>query len=215
MEVETLRVMNQQRLLEAEAHGIEAKADALKKFNDGATFLELSRLHIEADRDVHIDQAKAMGSALQGAQIRMYGGENGTVNTLRSLFTAGFGLGETLEGIAQSLPEGLRERFAKNGLRGIFGQPYAGTDWRRGLAQLGEFVQKNLGSRKSREISFEKGLSLLEEKAGDDEGLAEAVSQLRQVNQHGLFNDVPFQKVWALVKAAAEKEKASSDGGEE
>ena len=215
MEVETLRVMNQQRLLEAEAHGIEAKADALKKFNDGATFLELSRLHIEADRDVHIDQAKAMGSALQGAQIRMYGGENGTVNTLRSLFTAGFGLGETLEGIAQSLPEGLRERFAKNGLRGIFGQPYAGTDWRRGLAQLGEFVQKNLGSRKSREISFEEGLSLLEEKAGKDESLAEAVSQLRQVNQHGMFNEVPFQKVWALVKAAAEKEKASSDGGEE
>ena len=215
MEVETLRVMNQQRLLEAEAHGIEAKADALKKFNDGATFLELSRLHIEADRDVHIDQAKAMGSALQGAQIRMYGGENGTVNTLRSLFTAGFGLGETLEGIAQSLPEGLRERFAKNGLRGIFGQPYAGTDWRRGLAQLGEFVQKNLGSRKSREISFEEGLSLLEEKAGDDESLAQAVSQLKQVNQHGMFNEVPFQKVWALVKAAAEKEKASSDGGEE
>jgi len=27
---------------------------------------------IEADRDVHIDQAKAMGSALSGAQIRMY-----------------------------------------------------------------------------------------------------------------------------------------------
>ena len=214
MEIETLRVVNQQRSLEAEAHGIEAKADALKKYNDAATFFELSRLHIEADRDVHIDQAKAMGSALQGAQIRMYGGENGTVNTLRSLFTAGFGLGETLEGIAQSLPEGLRERFAKNGLRGIFGQPYAGTDWRRGLAQLGEFVQKNLGSRKSREISFEEGLSLLEEKAGDDKSLAEAVSQLRQVNQHGLFNEISFQKVWALVKAAAEKEKASSDGGE-
>ena len=130
------------------------------------------------------------------------------------LFTAGFGMGEALEGIAQSLPEGLRERFAKNGLRGIFGEPYAGTDWRRGLAQLGELVQKNLGSRKSRETSFEEGLSLLEEKAADDESLAQAVSQLRQVNQNGLFNEVPFQKVWALVNAAAGKEKAGSDGGE-
>ena len=70
---------------------------------------------IEADRDVHIDQAKAMGSALSGAQIRMYGGGDGTIDTIRGLFTQGFGIGEVLEGLAQSLPEGLRQRFNANG----------------------------------------------------------------------------------------------------
>ena len=64
MEVETLRIANAQRQLEAEATGLEAKAEALKKYNDAATFLELARLRIEAERDVHIDQAKAMGTAL-------------------------------------------------------------------------------------------------------------------------------------------------------
>ena len=66
MEVETLRIANAQRQLEAEATGIEAKAEALKKYNEAATFLELARLRIEAERDVHIDQAKAMGNALVG-----------------------------------------------------------------------------------------------------------------------------------------------------
>ena len=107
MEIEMLRVANTQRQLEAEATGIEAKAEAMKKYNEAATFLELSKLRIEADRDVHIDQAKAMGSALAQAQIRMYGGGDGTVDTIRGLFTQGFGIGEVLEGITQSMPEGL------------------------------------------------------------------------------------------------------------
>jgi hypothetical protein len=59
MEIETLRIQNTQRLLEAEASGIEAKAAALKKYNDAATFFELAKMHIEAERDVRSDQAKA------------------------------------------------------------------------------------------------------------------------------------------------------------
>ena len=211
MEIETLRVMNTQRHLEAEAHGIEAKADALKKYDESATFLELARLHIEAERDIHIDQAKAMGSALNGAQIRMFGGESGTVDTLRSLFTSGFGIGEALEGVAQSLPVGLRERFAQNGLRGIFGRPFSGGDWKRALSQLGEFVQKNLGSSKSSSVSFPDGVALLEEQAGNDEELAQAVSILKEVNQQGLFDEMPFQKVWALLQAASEKKGEDSE----
>ena len=121
--VESLRVENVQRRFQAEAVGIEAKADALKKYNESATFLELAKLHIEAERDVHIDQAKAMGTALTGAHIRMYGGDGGTVDNIRQLFTSGFGIGEALEGVAQSLPEGLRDRLARDGIRGIFRRP--------------------------------------------------------------------------------------------
>ena len=210
MEIDTLRAANRQRMLEAEAQGIEAKADALKKYNEPAAFLELAQLHITAERDVHIDQAKAMGNALSQAQIRMYGGDGGTMDTIRGLFTSGFGMGEVLEGLAQSLPAGLRERFSANGLRGIFGEPYANTDWRRGLAQLGDFVQKNLSSRKSRDIPFSEGVAMLEEKAADDESLGEALTLVKEVNQHGMFDDVPFEKVWALVKQATD----GKDGGD-
>ena len=193
-------------MLEAEASGIEAKADALKKYDDTATFLELARLHIEAERDIHIDQAKAMGNALQNAQIRMYGGgggEDGTINTLRSLFTSGFGLGEVLEGVAQSLPEGLRERFAANGIRGVIGRPYSGGSLTQATAQIEVLVGKAMRTRKAREIPLVEALVKLEEAAGEDEAATAAVAMLGDFNQQGAFDQVPFETVWSLLKAAA------------
>ncbi len=203
MEIESLRVVNAQRMLEAEAHGIEVKADALKKYNDAATYLELARLHIEAERDIHIDQAKAMGTALSGAQIRMYGGEGGTVDTIRGLFTTGFGLGEALEGVAQSLPEGLRERFAQNGLRGIFGRPGGAGQLKTAMDSLAKLVDGSMKTRRAREIPFSQALTTLENQASDDNAALNAVNLLKEMNQNGMFNDVVFEQIWALLKAAA------------
>jgi len=208
MEIEALRAENARRMLEAEAGGIEAKADALKKYNDAATFLELAKLHIEAERDIHIDQAKAMGNALQNAQIRMYGGgggDDGTIDTLRGLFTRGFGLGEVLEGVAQSLPEGLRERFAANGIRGLFGRPYPGGSLTQAYAQLEVLVGKAMRSKKAREIPVAEAMPKLVEAAGEDEAGLAAVAMLREFNQQGAFDDVAFETVWSLLQAAAAK----------
>jgi hypothetical protein len=105
---------------------------------------------IEADRDVHIDKAKAMGSALSGAQIRMYGGGDGTMDTIRGLFTQGFGIGEVLEGLAQSLPEGLRQRFNANGIRGLLGRPYDGSSLKQTYEHLNALVQEHLKSNARR-----------------------------------------------------------------
>jgi hypothetical protein len=77
-----------------------------------------------------------MGSALSGAQIRMYGGGDGTMDTIRGLFTQGFGIGEVLEGLAQSLPEGLRQRFNANGIRGLLGRPYDGSSLKQTYEHL-------------------------------------------------------------------------------
>ena len=203
MEIETLRVVNTQRQFEAEATGIEAKAEALAKYNEAATFLELSRLHIEAERDVHIDQAKAMGNALSGAQIRMYGGGDGTVDTIRGMFTSGFALGEVLEGVAQSLPEGLRTRFADNGIRGLFGRPYQSGQFRDSVTLLTEMVRATMRTRKDRDIPFSEALDRLEEHAGDDEAQGRAVRVLREANEGGVFDGVPFETVWTLMQAIA------------
>jgi uncharacterized membrane protein YqiK len=202
-EVEGLRVQNTLRMLQAEASGMEAKANALMKYNDAAMFLELSKLHIEAERDVHIDQAKAMGNALSQAQIRMYGGGNDdTVDTIRKMFTSGFSIGEVLEGVAQSLPAGLRDRFAANGIRGIFGRPGRGGQFREMASQLTQLVREHFKTDKSRQVPFAEAMALLEAKAAT-EAQSQALNLLRNANEGGVFNEVPFNMVWTLLQATA------------
>jgi uncharacterized membrane protein YqiK len=211
MEVEQLRIANTQRLLEAEATGLEAKAEALKKYNEAATFLELARLHIEAERDVHIDQAKAMGTALSGAQIRMYGDGNGTMDTIRGLFTQGFGIGEVLEGLAQSLPEGLRQRLSANGIQGLLGRPYNGSSLKQTYEHLNALVQEHLRTKKARELPFPEAITRLTEHAGENEDLRQAVKLLSEFNQEGALNTVPFDSVWNMINAVA-KSAANATG---
>ena len=149
-----------------------------------------------------IDQAKAMGNALSQAQIRMYGGGDGTMDTIRGMFTSGFAIGEVLEGVAQSLPEGLRNRFASNGIRGIWGKPGRSGQFKEMAEQLAELVRDNFGTKKKREVSFSDALSTLEAKAST-EAQTQALSLLKDANEHGAFDAVPFEVVWALLQAAA------------
>ena len=202
--IETLRVENVQRRFQAEAVGIEAKADALKKYNESATFLELAKLHIEAERDVHIDQAKAMGTALTGAHIRMYGGDGGTVDNIRQLFTSGFGIGEALEGVAQSLPEGLRDRLARDGIRGIFRRPDDGP-LSGHVGHIQTLVDTHLGD--ALDTPFGAALERLREAAGGDEQASRALAVLGSVNESGAFDDVPFATAWSLLQSLAKSSK--------
>ncbi|MGI9353808.1 MAG: SPFH domain-containing protein, partial [Rhizobiaceae bacterium] len=201
--VEQLRIQNAQRRLEAEAVGLEAKAGALKKYNDAGMFLELARLQIEAERDVHIDQAKAMGHALSEAQIRMYGDGDGTMDTIRGMFTSGFALGEVLEGVAQSLPDGLRERFTKNGIRGIFGRPYRSGEFKEMFDQLSDLVQKTMRTKAARQVAFGEAMAKLESAASGNEGQEKAIAMLRDANEAGVFDDVEFELVWTLLQSTA------------
>ena len=202
--IETLRVENVQRRFQAEAVGIEAKAGALKKYNESATFLELAKLHIEAERDVHIDQAKAMGTALTGAHIRMYGGDSGTVDNIRQLFTSGFGIGEALEGVAQSLPEGLRDRLARDGIRGIFRRPDDGP-LSGHVGRIASLVEAHLGD--APDTPFAAALERLTEAAGSDEDANRALAVLGSVNENGAFDDVPFATAWSLLQSLAKSTK--------
>ena len=202
--IEALRVENVQRRFQAEAVGIEAKADALKRYNESATFLELAKLHIEAERDIHIDQAKAMGTALTGAHIRMYGGDGGTVDNIRQLFTSGFGIGEALEGVAQSLPEGLRDRLARDGIRGIFRRPDDGP-LSGHVGHVQALVDAHLAD--ALDTPFATALERLREAAGGDEQASRAVEVLGSVNEGGAFDDVPFATAWSLLQALAKSSK--------
>ena len=203
--IESLRVANTQRRLEAEAVGIEAKADALKKYDESATFLELAKMHIEAERAIHIDQAKAMGNALSGAHIRMYGGDGGTVDNIRQLFTSGFGIGEALEGVAQSLPEGLRDRLARDGIRGIFRRPDE-SPLSAHADRLAALVESALGDEAG-ELRFADALARLDEAASGNEEASRSVAVLASANEGGAFDDVPFETAWTLLGALAKSVK--------
>ncbi len=206
MAVEALRVQRVEEKLKAEAAGMEAKADALKKYNEAAMFLELSRLFIEAERDVHIDQAKAMGNALEGAHIRMYGGgSDGTMDTIRGLFNSGFGLGEAMEGLAHSMPEGLRDRFNANGLRGLFGRPADSGLLLQTHSQLKVLVDKEFGSEKAKEAPLGDAIKTLDQAAGNDPARQRAVGVLKDLAARGGFEDVPFAAIWSLLSALTEK----------
>lgn len=206
MEIEALRVQRVEEKLRAEATGMEAKADALKKYNEAAMFLELSKLFIEAERDVHIDQAKAMGNALEGAQIRMYGGSNdGTMDTIRGLFNSGFGLGEAMEGLANSMPDGLKDRFNANGLRGLFGRPANSSLLLETHNQLAVMVDKVLGSNKAKQLPLPEAIEKLEDEAGKDPSRQRAVATLKEFARQGDFDEVPFSTIWTLLSALTEK----------
>jgi hypothetical protein len=64
--------------------------------------------------------------------------------------TQGFGIGEVREGLAQSLPEGLRQRFNANGIRGLLGRPYDGSSLKQTYEHLNALVQEHLKSNARR-----------------------------------------------------------------
>ena len=142
-----------------------------------------------------------MGNALSGALIRMYGNGEGTMDNIRDMFTKGFAMGEVLDGVSQSLPDGLLSRFAANGIRGIIGRPYRTGEFKEMADQLGRLVKEHLGTVKKRNIPFPEAVKLLEEKAGDNAAQKRALDLLQESNEEGIFDDTTFEKVWSLVQA--------------
>jgi hypothetical protein len=98
----------------------------------------------------------------------------------------------------------LRQRFADNGIRGLFGRPYRdGDSLRRAVSALSDLVQQSMRTRKDRDVPFLQALEILDEQTGDDADQRGAVDMLREFNQHGAFDEVSFEQVWSLLQAAA------------
>ena len=93
------------------------------------------------------------------------------------------------------------ELFRLNGIRGVFGRPQGASQYRQMVERLDGLVRQAMRTRKSREVPYGEAVALLEEQAGDDAGLRDAIGLLREVNQQGIFDEVPFETVWTLVQA--------------
>ena len=148
MEIETLRVENTQRMLEAEAVGLEAKAGALKKYNDAATFLELAKLaHRGRARYSHRpgqgDGQRAAERANPHVWRRRWRGRHGRYDP-RPVYQ-GLRARRSARGRRAILARGAYvNAFAANGLRGLFGRPYGTSSLKEAFEQLSVLVDQSM-----------------------------------------------------------------------
>ena len=62
---------------------------------------------------------------------------------------------------------------------------------------------KALPAPDDRDLPFAEALSRLERSAGDDAVVKRAISVLGDANENGIFDEMPFSSVWAVLKATA------------
>jgi flotillin len=88
----------------AEAEGEKAKAEALAAFDNVSQKLELQRLQLEAQIQVGVARAQAMGAAIANMQIKMFGTPEAADSILRLMSFA-----EGLNDVIGAVPAPLRE----------------------------------------------------------------------------------------------------------
>ena len=99
--------------------------------------------------------------------------------------------GRSWEGVTQSMPEGLRERLARNGVRGLFGRPNEPLAFRRGVERLEALAAAALGDDRS--LPLREALEKITAEAGDDAAARAAVGVLANLNQQGLLRRRPVR----------------------
>jgi len=88
----------------AEAEGQKAKAEALAAFDNVSQQLEMQRLQIEAQIQIGVARAQAMGAAIANMQIKMFGTPEAADSILRLMSFA-----EGMNDVVNAVPPQVRE----------------------------------------------------------------------------------------------------------
>lgn len=88
----------------AEAEGAKAKAEALAAYDGVAQRVEILKLQLDAQVQIEIAKAEALGKAMASMNIKMIGDPNAAVSLLR-MITFADGLGEVMKSTPQPLLE--------------------------------------------------------------------------------------------------------------
>ena len=73
--------------------------------------LAIALAHIAADKEVRVEQAKAVGVAMQAAKITVWG-DPSTVTKMMQSFIVGQANGKLLEGLIEATPEGVKDSIS-------------------------------------------------------------------------------------------------------
>jgi uncharacterized membrane protein YqiK len=102
----------------AEAEGQKAKAEALAAFDNVSQKLELQRMQLDAQVQVGVARAQAMGAAIANMQIKMFGTPDAADSILRMMSFA-----EGLNDVVGAVPPSVRELGSQ-----LLGKVMAGGD---------------------------------------------------------------------------------------
>ena len=106
--VERERVNVEQARVDVERQSLANK----QEFEDAALKFELEKLRIDAERDVRIQAAQAMGNMLAKAQMQVFGDPN-TMALMASQFMRAASLGTAADGLLRTLPPQAQELLTK------------------------------------------------------------------------------------------------------
>lgn len=106
----------------AEARGQKAKAEALAAFDNVSQQLELQRLQLDAQIQIGVARAQAMGTAIANMQIKMFGTPEAADSILR-LMSFADGMNDVVGAVPQPLKELSSQLLGK-----LTGQPLTGQN---------------------------------------------------------------------------------------
>jgi uncharacterized membrane protein YqiK len=162
----------------AEAEGQKAKAEALAAFDNVSQQLELQRMQLDAQIQIGVARAQAMGAAIANMQIKMFGTPDAADSILRMMSFA-----EGLNDVVGAVPAPMRELGSQ-----LLGKVMAGDGKHDGqsgegpmtleevaalIPQLMAAVDRTLDVNKLKKQTFSQVLDQFEAQASaDDKPLA-------------------------------------------
>jgi len=191
----------------AQAEAEKAKAEALAAYDGVAQRVEITKLQLDAQVQIEIAKAQALGSALASMNIKLIG-DPAAASSLLRLVTLADGLGE----IAKATPEPLREvgQQVINKLTGDptgdglikIGEPPAEHNGQNSVTELAQLLPEIIRiANEKLDVNKLKGQSVgevmvtLANKANEkDRLIVEKVRQL--LGLLPVINDLPFEDIY-------------------
>jgi uncharacterized membrane protein YqiK len=150
----------------AEAEGQKAKAEALAAFDNVSQQLELQRMHLEAQVQVGVARAQAMGAAIANMQIKMFGTPEAADSILR-LMSFAEGMNDVLGQIPPQVKELGQQLIGQVAGNGKSGQAMTVEQAASLLPQLMSLVDRTLDVNKLKKETVGQVLTQLEDQTAD------------------------------------------------
>jgi len=191
----------------AEAEGQKAKAEALAAFEGVSQKLELQRMQLDAQIQIGVARAQAMGAAIANMQIKMFGTPDAADSILRWMSFA-----EGMNDVVGAVPAPLREAGQQllahvlpetkqdgNGAGGMTLEQAAAL-----LPQVMALVERTVDVNKLKHLSVREVLDKVEETIAEEDKplLAQARAMLVLLP---FVADMPFEDVYLRYMGAAKK----------
>jgi uncharacterized membrane protein YqiK len=186
----------------AEAEAQKAKAEALAAFEGVATRVEITKLQLDAQVQIEVARAQALGNALASMNIKLIGDPTAASQLLR-MVTVADGLGEIVKAAPLSVREIGQQLINKaTGTDGDSLVKLGGDGHASDVAELALLVPEIIKiTEKTLNVDKLKGqtvaqviATLVQRTTGDDKAAIEKAQ--KSLAMLPLINDLPFEEVY-------------------